>query len=310
MYIDKAKITLKSGNGGPGCISFRREDRTPKGGPNGGNGGNGGNIFIKGNKSINSLQTFRYKHRFCASNGQPGEGSDKDGKNGKNLVIEVPLGTMIYNENSVLLHDILNDQPVLLVIGGKGGIGNKYLATSIHRTPRFSVPHCNGVEKLFYLRMKTIGDIGLVGLPSAGKSSLLNILTGANAVTDNYDFTTLNPILGSMNNIIIVDIPGIIKDASQGKGLGLKFLQHIERCKEILYILDVNNNPINAFSILQKELSNYGIQKNFQVILNKIDLIDSDTLIQIKKLIPNTIDISIKNKIGIDCVIQKINLTQ
>lgn len=284
MFIDKAKIVLKSGRGGNGSISFCKE-KNGMGGPNGGDGGRGGNIYIQGNPNINTLFKFKYKSYWKAHDGQSGTRKNKHGRNGADLIIDVPIGTHIsFNNQSLCL---LSEEKKMILRGGKGGIGNGKLATSVNKAPDFSIPPTEGMEVEAFLELKLLGDIGLVGLPNAGKSSLMNKCTNALSKIGHYAFTTLQPKLGVIKyikkSLTIVDLPGIMEKASEGKGLGLQFLSHIERCKFILHIIDINNNPKESFSIIQKELNNYGIFKPQVIILNKIDTMKKKEQLKIKQ---------------------------
>jgi len=285
-FLDEAEITARSGDGGAGCVSFRREKYLPKGGPDGGDGGKGGDVLIKATKKLYSLYDFESKRSFRAQNGRPGSGKNKSGKNGRDALILVPLGTEIKDaETGELLADLVADnQQIVLLNGGAGGKGNSHFATSTHRTPRFAQEGEKGIEKRLTLELKLIADIGIIGLPNAGKSTLLSRLSGAHPKIDAYPFTTIAPNLGVMMfddhpTLNLADIPGLIQGASSGKGLGHKFLQHIERTTILLHTLDIHR-PYSGdirtdFSIVQKELELYHpalVNKEQIIALNKIDI--------------------------------------
>jgi GTP-binding protein len=285
-FVDKAKITVKSGDGGAGCISFRRERFVPKGGPDGGDGGNGGNVLIKASRRLHSLYDFSSRRYFKAQNGRPGKGKNKSGKKGRDIEILVPAGTMVKDgETGELLADLVHDnQQILLVEGGEGGKGNKHFTTSTNRAPRFAQEGQKGKEKKLKLDLKLIADIGIIGLPNAGKSTLLSRLSNAHPQIADYPFTTLTPNLGVLifddkQPLTIADIPGLVEGASNGRGLGHRFLQHIERTGFLLHILDLHHpssgDILKDFFIVQEELklSHPSLIKKDQVIvLNKIDL--------------------------------------
>jgi GTP-binding protein len=282
MFIDYAKITIKSGNGGDGCVSFRREKFVPKGGPDGGDGGRGGNVVFKATKHENTLLKFRFQKLFIAQNGQNGSSNNKTGKNGSDIVIEVPVGTVIKDNQGNVLADLDADQKEFIAsLGGFGGKGNAHFKTSTNQTPKYATKGKKTQAQEIILELKLIADVGLVGFPNAGKSSLLRAISNATPQVANYPFTTLTPHLGyvSHNNkeFVVADIPGLIEGASQGKGMGVRFLRHIERTKILIFILDITDNPNEHFEILIKELKSYGLNlqsKKFAIALNKIDLVD------------------------------------
>jgi len=285
-FIDEAEITVRSGDGGSGCVSFRRERFLPKGGPDGGDGGKGGDVIIKASSKLHSLYDLESRRYFKAQNGKPGSGNNKSGKKGRDALILVPLGTMIKNlESGELLADLVfDDHQIVLIEGGAGGKGNKYFATSTNRTPRFAQEGQKGTEKRLKLELKLIADVGIIGLPNAGKSTLLSRLSGAHPKIAKYAFTTITPNLGIMlfnddQALTLADIPGLIEGASSGKGLGHKFLQHIERTTILLHVLDIHRSHsgdiLTDFSIVQRELALYhpSLANKDQVIaLNKIDI--------------------------------------
>lgn len=300
MFVDRMNITVRSGRGGYGSVSFRREKFLPKGGPNGGNGGKGASIYVYGDYNVKHLFDFRHQREFIGKNGAPGLSFDRAGKNAEDLFIKVPIGTEIYEDNQ-LIADIMDNKPVLLAKGGGGGIGNGSLASSTNRLPRYAIPPKEGVERKITLVLKLIADIGLVGAPNAGKSSLINKLCKTTYRVADFAFTTLNPQLGVYKSKTLVDLPGIIEDASSGKGLGIQFLQHISRCKTIFIVLDVSNKPLETFNYLRKELDNFGIYKPYKIILNKIELVKNKTIKSISKQLPKKpILISIHKSIGIN----------
>ncbi len=283
MFIDYAKITIKSGNGGDGCVSFRREKFVSKGGPDGGDGGKGGNIVFKATKDENTLLKFRFQKFFKAQNGQNGSSNNKTGKNGRDIVILVPVGTTIKNNQGNILADLdIDGLEFIASKGGLGGKGNAHFATSTNQTPKFATKGKKTQEQELVLELKLIADIGLAGFPNAGKSSFLRAISKATPVVANYPFTTLVPHLGYVlhndKNFIVADIPGLIEGASQGKGMGTTFLRHIERTKILIFVIDIAESPKNHFEILRKELKSYNLNllnKKCAIALNKIDLFDN-----------------------------------
>ena len=285
-FLDEAVIIVKSGDGGKGCVSFRREKFVPKGGPDGGDGGDGGDIIVRTTRSAPSLIDYASRKHLCARNGGSGSGKSRSGKNGNNLIFEVPLGTVIedYDTGEILADLISDNQEITLISGGKGGKGNQHFATSTNRAPRNAQPGLPGVERRLKLSLKFLADIGLIGLPNAGKSTLLSRLTMAHPKVGNYPFTTIIPNLGMItfddeDPLIIADIPGLIRGAGQGKGLGHHFLKHIERTRLLLHLLDITyqtiDNIIEDFQILRDEMEAYHpalIQKPQMVLINKMDL--------------------------------------
>jgi GTP-binding protein len=278
MLIDEATITVKAGNGGNGLVSFRREKFVPKGGPSGGDGGKGGDVYFVGVNDISALRQFRYKKLFCAQNGQNGQRDKKTGQSGKDLVLKLPVGSVICESKTGWAYDItFEGETICIVKGGRGGKGNWHFATSTNQIPQFAEHGMVGQEKNLALELRLIADIGLVGLPNAGKTSLLNELTNAEARVASYPFTTLEPNLGVMDNHIIADIPGLIEGASYGKGLGDKFLRHIQRTKIIAHCLSAESNDvINDYQIVRSELKNFNqelLRKKEVILLTKTDLI-------------------------------------
>ncbi len=285
-FLDEVIIAAGSGAGGNGCVSFRREKYIPKGGPDGGDGGDGGSIVVRATKSLHSLIDYSSRKHLKARNGDPGRGKSQSGKNGADLILEVPLGTIIQDaDTGEILADLIHDgQEMLLIPGGKGGKGNQHFATSTNRAPRIAQPGLPGQERRLRLSLKFMAHIGLVGLPNAGKSTLLSRLTMARPKVDSYPFTTLTPNLGVMTfdderSLIIADIPGLIEGASRGRGLGHRFLKHIERTNLLLHLLDITYQPdqdiLEDFYALKGEMAAYNpalALKPQMVLINKIDL--------------------------------------
>ena len=286
-FIDEAKVYLRSGNGGNGCVSFRREKFIRYGGPNGGNGGNGGSIIISANKNHNTLINFRYKQHFKASHGENGKGSDCSGKAGSHLILTVPVGTQIFDDTgSVLIYDCKHEEEFELIKGGKGGLGNTNFKSSRNQAPRFATSGEEGVEMWVWLKLKILSDVGIIGMPNAGKSTFLRTITNAKPKVASYPFTTINPVLGVItvqdNEITIADIPGLIEGAHEGKGLGYRFLKHSERCRFFLHFLDSNSDNIfQDYNIIRKELTLFSkdlINKEVIVCLTKVDMLEEEEL--------------------------------
>ncbi|MCS5653510.1 MAG: GTPase ObgE [Candidatus Marinimicrobia bacterium] len=265
MFVDYTKVELHAGKGGPGCVSFRREKYIPKGGRDGGNGGRGGNIIVQGDSNLHTLQDVRYSRIYTAKNGTPGLSSMKTGKDGEDIIIRVPLGTLIRNvTSSMVAADMVEDgDEVVICKGGIGGKGNVNFKSSTHQTPRYAQPGTEGETGEFEFELKVLADVGLVGLPNAGKSTLLSVLSKARPKIADYPFTTLEPHLGIVKtgeyqSFLMADIPGLIEGASKGKGLGHQFLRHIERNRLLLYLIDGNEEePLNVFNTLKNELKTY-----------------------------------------------------
>jgi GTP-binding protein len=264
MFVDSARIFVKSGKGGAGAVSFRREKYVPKGGPDGGDGGRGGSVYIVGKQSLRTLLSFKYKKKFVAENGRAGEGTLKSGASGKDLFIFVPLGTVVFIEGKEEpVADITEaKQKVLIAKGGRGGKGNAHFKSATHQAPRFAQKGEEGEEFFLRLELKLLADVGLVGMPNAGKSTLLAALTKAKPKIAPYPFTTLSPNLGVVegekhNSFVIADIPGLIEGAHEGAGLGDEFLKHIERTRVLLHLVDLSDeasSPLERFQIIQKEM--------------------------------------------------------
>ena len=287
-FLDQVKIFIKAGDGGSGSPSFRREKFIEFGGPDGGDGGKGGSIILKSERNLNTLIDFRYQQHFKAQRGEDGKGKKQTGKGGEDLYLRVPVGTQIFEEdNKTLIFDFKKEnENFVAALGGKGGLGNTRFKSSTNRAPKKITKGVKGEEFWIWLQLKTIADIGIIGLPNAGKSSLLASITKATPKIANYKFTTLNPNLGvaiyDNKEIILADIPGIIKGAHSGTGLGIKFLKHIERCKTLLHLIDVTENDLfKSYKQIREELGKYSkdlLKKNELVVLNKIDLIDKKEL--------------------------------
>jgi len=288
-FIDEAEITVKAGDGGNGCVSFRREKFIPKGGPDGGNGGRGGDITIIADKHIRTLLDFRYRKNYEADRGANGEGKRKSGRDGKSLTIRIPCGTQVYNaENKELIRDFVNDGETLVIVkGGDGGFGNDHYKSSTNQAPRKALPGWPGEEKKLRLELKLLADVGLVGCPNAGKSSLLSRISAARPKIAPYPFTTKEPNLGivkveEFNSFVAADIPGLLEGAHKGVGLGDRFLKHIERTSVLIHIIDAAGvdcrKPIDDYHTINNELDSYSpkLSKLPQVIaLNKMDLPDA-----------------------------------
>ena len=287
-FLDQAKIFISSGNGGDGCASFRREKYIEFGGPNGGDGGKGGDVLFKTDNNLNTLIDFRYQQHFKAERGGDGSGKNKTGKGGKNLVLKVPIGTQVFEEdNKTVIFDFKKENEEFVIAnGGKGGFGNTRFKSSTNRAPKKFTKGVNGEEYWIWLQLKTIADIGIIGLPNAGKSSLLASLTSANPKIANYKFTTLNPNLGGAmyddKEITLADIPGLIEGAHTGTGLGIKFLKHIERCKTLLHLIDITEEDlVKSYKQVRNELKKYSkdlLKKEELVVFNKVDLIAKDQI--------------------------------
>ena len=287
-FLDQAKINLKAGNGGSGSASFRREKYVEFGGPDGGDGGDGGSIIFESERNLNTLIDFRYSQHFKAENGKSGSKRNRTGANGKDLILKVPIGTQIYEEdNNTLIYDFKkNKEKYLVANGGKGGLGNVRFKSSVNRAPRKKTDGKTGEEFWIWLQLKIIADVGIIGLPNSGKSSLLAALTRAKPKIANYPFTTINPNLGvtyyKNKEVTLADIPGLVEGAHKGVGLGDKFLRHIERCKMLLHLIDLSEkNLFDNYQKIRNELKNYDLslyKKKEIIIFNKSDLIKEDDL--------------------------------
>ena len=283
-FLDQVKIYIKAGNGGDGSPSFRREKFIEFGGPDGGDGGKGGSVILKAEQNLNTLIDFRYQQHHKAKRGENGAGQNRTGKSGEDLILKVPLGTQVFEEdNKTLIYDFTKiSEEFIAAAGGKGGLGNTRFKSSTNRAPRKFTKGTQGEEFTIWLQLKTIADIGIIGLPNAGKSSLLASVTNANPKIANYQFTTLNPNLGVASyddkEITIADIPGLVEGAHKGTGLGIQFLRHIERCKSLLHLIDITSEDLKkSYQQVKNELKKYSnklIKKKELIVLNKIDLID------------------------------------
>lgn len=327
-FIDEAIITVRSGKGGNGCVAFRREKYVEFGGPNGGNGGKGGDIYIKGDRNIHSLQDVRLQRVYEAENGKPGQGSQCDGRGGKDCIIHVPLGTMVFDcthDTESFLHDITDtEQMFLLAQGGRGGKGNEHFKTSTLRTPRFAQKGELGEEKKIRLELKILADVGIVGFPNAGKSTLISILSAAKPTIAPYPFTTITPNLGVMideydpdRRITLADIPGLIEGASVGVGLGHTFLKHVERTRFLIHLLSVEDiqedDPFLGFRLVDEELCLFNAQlaERTQIkVISKIDLLSDTQREQLKQRVSQEgieiLFISSTTKEGIDSLTTKL----
>lgn len=285
QFIDEANIFIKAGDGGNGCVSFRREKYIPKGGPDGGDGGKGGDVVALCSDDCNTLKDYRYLRHYRAQNGAKGQGNNKTGKSGEDVVLKLPVGTQIFDAvEQIMVLDLTKiGERVVLIDGGKGGLGNTHFKSSTHQTPREATPGEKKEEVEIILRLKLLSDIGLVGFPNAGKSTFLSVVSNARPKIADYPFTTLEPKLGVLkiddNELVIADIPGLIEGASEGKGLGHQFLRHLERCKVLLHLVDITKPDIcHEYQVIRNELSNYhaGLDAKLEVVaLNKIDLLNS-----------------------------------
>ncbi len=322
-FLDQVKIFLKSGNGGNGCISFRREKYVEFGGPDGGSGGKGGDIIFECCPNLNTLIDFRYKQHFKAKKGTDGSGKNCNGAKGNDLIIKVPIGTQIISDKDkqTVIKDLTTSgEKIIFLKGGKGGFGNAHFKNSIQQTPKKANPGLEGEETWVWLRLKVLADIGIIGLPNAGKSSLLSAITNAKPKIGNYPYTTLTPQLGIIKNdngdIIISDIPGLIKDAHKGIGIGTRFLGHIERCVALLHVIDATEtNPLKSLKSVNRELKEYDkelTKKKQIIIISKIDLINKDDLEKISQKLRKYTKMAVYScssvkKLGLDIIVNKLN---
>ncbi len=292
QFVDYVKIYVKAGDGGRGCVSFRREKYVPRGGPNGGDGGRGGHIIIKAASQLNTLLDLRYQRQYRAKRGEHGKGKNMHGKDGEDLVIHVPVGTIVKGEETgEILADLdAEDKEVIAAKGGRGGLGNAHFATSTRQTPRFAQPGEKGEEKSLVIELKLLADVGLIGLPNAGKSTLISVISAARPKIADYPFTTLIPNLGvvkleNFRSFVVADIPGLIEGAHTGAGLGYQFLRHVERTSMLLHLVDISGmatgDPVENFEKISKELALYNrslIEKPQMVIATKLDIADKNKL--------------------------------
>ena len=320
-FLDQVKIFIKAGDGGSGSPSFRREKFIEYGGPDGGDGGKGGSIILKSERNLNTLIDYRYQQHFKAQRGEDGKGKKQTGKGGLDLYLKVPVGTQVFEEdNKTLIYDFKKEnEEFVAAIGGKAGLGNTRFKSSTNRAPRKFTKGSLGEEFLIWLQLKTIADIGIIGLPNAGKSSLLAAVTSATPKIANYKFTTLNPNLGVAiyddKEITLADIPGLIEGAHKGVGLGIKFLKHIERCKTLLHLIDINDDDlITSYKQVRGELKKYSkdlVKKDELIVLNKIDLVDKKELkekinILTKKIKKNVLTMTILDKKSVSEIKSKL----
>lgn len=319
QFIDQALIFVKAGNGGNGAISFRREKYVPKGGPDGGNGGNGGNVIIRADKQLGTLLDFRYKRNYKAENGDHGRGKGQTGKTGVDVVLRVPCGTIVkVGAHASVLADLVRDgEEVIVANGGRGGKGNSEFATSTNQAPRIAEAGTPGEECELVLELKLIADVGLVGFPNAGKSTLISVVSAAKPKIADYPFTTLTPNLGIVRfaegkSFTLADMPGLILGAHQGKGLGIQFLRHIERTRVLVFLIEsISEDPKRDFEILLNELASYDkalADKPKMVALTKIDLFEDSALKRLKRIsfgkkIP-VLQISSVSRIGLQPLVE------
>ena len=324
-FLDEARIFLASGSGGNGCVSFHRAKNLPRGGPDGGNGGRGGSVIIKAVSNRNTLVDFRFKQHFSAQNGSDGFGAQRHGKNGADMVLSVPVGTQVFEEDgTTLLADLSKpDQSVLLLEGGRGGLGNTAFKNAVRQAPRLAKAGKKGIGKWFMLKLKIIADVGLVGLPNAGKSTFLGALSRARPKVADYPFTTLVPSVGvvalldeahPLKTFVLADIPGLIEGAHQGVGLGQRFLRHLERCALLLYLFDGTSDVYADYHMLRRELACYGpklAEKPIFCAINKIDLLTEEAQTLQKKALEDACGhivflVSALKKIGLDALLREI----
>ena len=296
-FIDYVKLCSRSGAGGPGSAHFRREKFVPKGGPDGGDGGRGGHIILKGNSQLWTLLHLKYKKHVIASNGKPGEGGRRSGSNGEDVILEVPLGTIAKNADTdeIMLEITEDGQEEILTPGGMGGLGNDHFKTSTNQTPRYAQPGQPGIEEWVILELKVLADVGLVGFPNAGKSTLLSVLSAAKPEIADYPFTTIVPNLGvvkyrDFKSFVIADIPGLIEGAAEGKGLGHRFLRHVERNSILLFMIAADSADIKKdYTILLHELEKYNpelLDKKRLLAITKSDLLDTELKKELQKELP------------------------
>ena len=298
MFVDVAKIHIKAGDGGDGAVAFHREKYVAAGGPDGGDGGRGGNVVFQADTNISTLSDFRYKRKYSAKKGENGRGNRQRGKNAEDLIVRVPLGTLIKDaESGRIIADISTHEPVVVAKGGKGGWGNPHFATPVRHVPRFAKPGLPGEEMDVTLELKLLADVGLVGFPNVGKSTLISVVSEAKPEIANYHFTTITPVLGVVsmgegNSFVMADIPGLIEGAWQGTGLGHRFLRHVERCRMLVHIVDISGsdgrNPYEDFKIINNELEKFNpeLAKRPMIVAgNKCDMCTDEQIAEYKKYI-------------------------
>jgi GTP-binding protein len=287
MLIDKVVITIKAGNGGNGAVSFRTREGNPKGGPDGGNGGNGGNVYVQGIDDLTALSPFQHKKIWKAEDGISGKRNNLFGKNAEDLIIPLPIGTLVSDQEGKVLFEIIDTSQHLVARGGTGGRGNNEFKSATNQTPRYAEKGVVGEEKVFQLELKLIAQVGLIGLPNVGKSTLLSLLTNAQPKIGNYPFTTLEPNVGMMDSVMLADIPGLIEGASEGKGLGTTFLKHIEKTELLVHCIDASSeDPLHDYEVIRHEFTNYNkvlLGKKEIILLTKADLVDEQELNSITK---------------------------
>lgn len=298
QFLDEVRIHLKAGNGGNGSVSFRREKFEPMGGPNGGDGGRGASIYFKAISNLNTLIGYRYQQHFKAQAGEGGRGQNCSGAAGADMILEVPVGTQIFAEDArTLIADLVEEgQLVEIAKGGNGGVGNARFKSSVNRSPKFAIPGEQGEELDVWLRLKLISDVGIIGLPNAGKSTFLSVASAARPKIADYPFTTLKPQLGVVEvddkEFVLADIPGIIEGASEGVGLGIRFLKHIERCGVLLHLIDAAEDVVEVYDVVHQEMADYSellLDKVEIIALNKIDIVsDAELKKKVKKLEKHT----------------------
>lgn len=324
MFVDRAKISIKAGDGGNGAVAFHREKYVAAGGPDGGDGGKGGNIVFKVDDNLSTLLDFRYKRKYVAPSGAPGSGGHRSGKGAEDLVIRVPRGTVIYEaETGAVLADMSGDEPVIVAKGGKGGFGNSHFATPTRQIPRFAKVGLPGEKFDVILELKLIADVGFIGYPNVGKSTLLSSISAAKPKIANYHFTTLSPVLGVVyvgpeRSFVAADIPGLIEGASEGVGLGHDFLRHIERCRMFVHVVDVSGiegrDPIEDFEKINSELASFNeelINRPQIVAANKADIADEESVKRFEEYVRSKgydfMVISAATRMNLDELVNKVS---